>query len=228
MAAAIRPTTKLVAICHASQVLGTAQPVVDIGRVRAEHGAPLLLHTTQSASQVPVRLTASAIASTSHKALLGPSGIDGLVVSPALRIASTCFGGTGVESESLTHTQSSPPRLEAGTINPLDIIGLSESLACLQAEGMDIVHQREMSMIHRLREDLAALPGVAGWSSTAPIRVARTCRSLPQREGDGANRRERHPRRQLRYRRPHRPALRGGRLPRQCHPTRARRADTRP
>ena len=112
------PHTRLVVVSHASQVLGTVQPVAEIAAVCAERGVPLLVDAAQTAGQVPVLLAAwgvSAIAFTGHKALLGPTGSGGLVVAPGAAIASTRFGGTGVESASLTHTQSYPHRLEAGT-----------------------------------------------------------------------------------------------------------------
>jgi cysteine desulfurase / selenocysteine lyase len=163
VARAIRPDTKLVVVTHASQVLGTVQPVAEIAAVCAERVVPLLVDAAQSAGQVPVRLgewKASAVAFTGHKALLGPSGIGGLVVSPDATIATTRFGGTGVDSASLMHTRSYPHRLEAGTLNLLGIIGLSEGIEYLRTEGMTEVHDREMTMIGRLRGGLAALPGI--------------------------------------------------------------------
>ncbi len=164
---AIRHNTKLVVICHASQVLGTVQPVAAIAAACAECGVPLLVDAAQSAGHVPVRLAdwgVSVIAFTGHKALLGPSGIGGLVVSPTVSVTPTRFGGTGVDSASLVHTPSFPHRLEAGTSNLLGIIGLSEGLACLQSEGMEQAHRRQMALIRHLREGLAGLPGVTVYS----------------------------------------------------------------
>jgi cysteine desulfurase / selenocysteine lyase len=167
VARAIRRDTRLVVVSHASQVLGTVQPVAEVAAVCAERGVPLLVDAAQTAGQVPVRLSAwgvSAIAFTGHKALLGPTGSGGLVVSPGTTIASTRFGGTGVESESLKHTQSYPYRLEAGTINLLGIIGLAQGLGYVQAHDMAATHHREMALARRLREGLAALPGVVVYS----------------------------------------------------------------
>ncbi len=163
VACAIRRDTRLVVVGHASQVLGAVQPVAEIAAVCTERGVPLLVDAAQSAGHVPVRLSdwgLSAIAFTGHKALLGPSGIGGLVVSPEAAVASTRFGGTGVDSASLTHTQAFPHRLEAGTVNLLGIIGLSKGLEYVQSEGMAEIHDREMALVRRLREGLAALPGV--------------------------------------------------------------------
>ena len=101
---------------------------------------PLVVDAAQSAGQIPVRLTewgVAAIAFTGHKALMGPTGTGGLVLSPDLDVRSTRYGGTGIESLSLTHTQSYPHRLEAGTLNLMGIIGLSLGLEFVQAAGLD-------------------------------------------------------------------------------------------
>ena len=163
VAAAMRPTTRLVVVTHASQVLGTAQPIAEIGEVCAVRGVPLLVDAAQTAGLVPVMLRAwgaAAVAFTGHKALLGPAGIGGLVVSPEAQIAPTRFGGTGIDSESLIQTPSYPHRLEAGTLNLPGIIGLSLGVEAVQRAGMAGAHDREMLLIRRLRDGLAALPGV--------------------------------------------------------------------
>jgi len=161
---AIRADTRLVVVCHGSQVLGTVQPVDQIARVCARHGVPLLVDAAQSAGQVPIDLTAwgvSALAFSGHKALLGPSGTGGLVLAPDLDVKSTRFGGTGVDSHSLRHTQSFPQRLEAGSANLLGVIGLSLGLQYLLRLGLEESHEREMALIRRLRAGLCSLPGVS-------------------------------------------------------------------
>jgi cysteine desulfurase / selenocysteine lyase len=163
----LRPNTRLVVVCHGSQVLGTVQPIADIARVCRGRGIPLLVDAAQTAGQVPVDLNesgASAVAFTGHKALLGPTGSGGLVLASDLEVASTRFGGTGVDSHDLRHTQSFPHRLEAGTLNLLGIIGLSLGIERVQREDVERTHMREMALIRRLREGLCALPGVTVYS----------------------------------------------------------------
>ncbi|GBF34704.1 cysteine desulfurase [Desulfocucumis palustris] len=164
VARAIRPDTRLVICTHASNVLGTVQPVPDIARVCAGRGVPLLIDTAQSAGHVRIDMAkwnVSAVAFTGHKALLGPSGIGGLVLSSRLEVNSTRFGGTGIDSRSLLHTQAFPYRLEAGTLNLLGIFGLLAGLDYLEKEGLEHVQQREMAMTRRLYEGLSAIPRVA-------------------------------------------------------------------
>lgn len=164
LAAAIQPNTRLVIASHASSVLGTTQPIKEIAAVCAARGVPLLVDAAQSAGHVPIAMSdwnVSAIAFTGHKSLLGPSGIGGLVLAPEIEVASTRFGGTGIDSHSLRHTQSYPYRLEAGTLNLLGIIGLGLALDHLEAQGIKRLHRREMSLIQRLRDGLIGLPGLA-------------------------------------------------------------------
>jgi selenocysteine lyase/cysteine desulfurase len=120
----------------------------------------LLIDAAQSAGGIPIDMGAwqvSALAFTGHKSLLGPTGIGGLVVDPELDIQTTRFGGTGVNSKSLIHTQTYPHRLEAGTINLLGVIGLSAGLDFVVAEGIRAIHHREMELLTRLRDGLSAL-----------------------------------------------------------------------
>jgi cysteine desulfurase/selenocysteine lyase len=159
----IRPETRLVVISHASNVLGTVQPVGDVGRVCAEHDVKLVVDVTQSAGLIPVDMTAwqaAAIAFTGHKSLLGPTGTGGLAVAPGIDIRPTRFGGTGIESKSPVHTQSYPHRLEAGTLNLLGIIGLSAGMDYLHAEGIETIYRREMTLLKRLRDGFLEVGGI--------------------------------------------------------------------
>lgn len=159
----LRPNSRLAIVSHASNVLGTVQPVMDIARVCAEHEVPLLVDAAQSAGQVPIHMASwpmSVVVFTGHKALMGPSGIGGLVLSPGLDIETTRFGGTGVDSGSPVHTQTYPHRLEAGTLNLLGVIGLSAGLDFLNRDGIDGTHRREMALLRRLREGLASIDRV--------------------------------------------------------------------
>jgi cysteine desulfurase/selenocysteine lyase len=99
----------------------------------------------------------AAVAFTGHKSLLGPTGIGGLVIHPDLDLRTTRFGGTGVDSENPIHTQAYPHRLEAGTINLMGIIGLSEGLHFLEEKGIEYIHLKEMELLARLRDGLSLL-----------------------------------------------------------------------
>ncbi|MCX5815175.1 MAG: aminotransferase class V-fold PLP-dependent enzyme [Proteobacteria bacterium] len=161
--AALRPNTRLVVLCHASNVLGTIQPVTEIAHRCRERDVPLLIDAAQSAGVIPIDMQFSqiaAVAFTGHKSLLGPTGVGGLVLNEGIEIKSTRFGGTGFESISPVHTQTFPYRLEAGTLNLLGIIGLSEGLDFLEGMGIQSIHNREMELLVALRDGMSSLEGI--------------------------------------------------------------------
>ena len=163
VARAIRPETQFVLLTHASNVLGTIQPVEAIGTLCRERGVPLIIDAAQSAGLVPINLSAwkvSAMAFTGHKSLLGPTGIGGLVLSRGFDVQTTRFGGTGIDSQEPVHTQTYPHRLEAGTINFLGVLGLMAGLDYLAARGMEAILEKERSLARRLWEGLAEFKGV--------------------------------------------------------------------
>jgi cysteine desulfurase family protein len=163
VATAIRADTKFVILTHASNVLGTLQPVKEIGLICRDRGIPLILDVTQSAGIIPIdmeSLGVDAVAFTGHKALMGPTGIGGLVLRRGLEVRPTRFGGTGVDSSTLLQTDTYPHRLEAGTINLLGIIGLSAGIRFVVQQGMVATHRHEMALLKRLRDGLAALEPV--------------------------------------------------------------------
>ena len=160
---AIRPQTQLVVLTHASNVLGTIQPIEAIGAVCREKGVPLVLDTAQSAGLIPIDMSAwdvSALAFTGHKSLLGPTGTGGLILRRVFEVRPTRFGGTGIDSQELIHTPTYPHRLEAGTMNILGIIGLRCALEYLAAKGMEAILQKERALARRLWEGLAGLKRV--------------------------------------------------------------------
>ncbi|RPJ75940.1 MAG: aminotransferase class V-fold PLP-dependent enzyme [Desulfobacteraceae bacterium] len=162
VAAALKPETRLVILTHASNVLGTVQPVAEIAAACRARGVPLVLDASQSAGVVPIRIDkwgVQGLAFTGHKSLLGPTGIGGLVLGPALDPEPTRFGGTGVDSRSPFHTLEYPFRLEAGTINLLGVLGLEASLDYV-SRSSSASYSRELLLLKRLREGLRILPRV--------------------------------------------------------------------
>ena len=160
---AIRARTRLVIVNHASNVLGTVQPVSAVGDISADHGVALLVDASQSAGQVHVdmeAMRASAVAFTGHKSLYGPTGTGGLVLRPDMAVMPVRFGGTGVDSKSMNHTMDFPHRLEAGTHNLMGIIGLRLAVEDLQAEGVATIHARKMKLTRRLVDGLTSIDGI--------------------------------------------------------------------
>jgi cysteine desulfurase / selenocysteine lyase len=160
---AIRENTRLVVVTHASNVLGTIQPIEEIAARCRARGIPLVVDAAQSAGVVPISMKEwglGGIAFTGHKSMLGPTGIGGLVLDSDIAIDPIRYGGTGVDSRSPVQTQTFPHRLECGTLNLMGIIGLSEALHYVKTLTLDEIHKREMELIVRLRDGLRTIEGV--------------------------------------------------------------------
>jgi cysteine desulfurase family protein len=158
-----KPNTKLVIINHASNVLGTVQPIAEIGSYCREAGIPFAIDASQSAGKIPIDIEAQnvdIVAFTGHKSLLGPTGTGGLYVREGIEIRHTRAGGTGVRSAVRTHLDEYPFRLEYGTHNTVGIAGLYTGLKWVLDKGLDAIHEHEMKLTEMLRDGLAAIPGV--------------------------------------------------------------------
>ena len=160
----IKANTRLVIVNHASNVIGTLQPVEAIGRICRERGVPFAIDASQSAGKVPIdieQLHIDIVAFTGHKSLLGPTGIGGLYVRQGIEIRHTRAGGTGVRSAVRTHLDEYPYRLEYGTGNVLGIAGLHAGLKWIQEKGIDNIHNHEMKLTRMLRDGLSEMDGVS-------------------------------------------------------------------
>lgn len=162
----IRPDTRLVVVNHGSNVIGTVQPVGDIGRICREKGVPFLVDASQTAGKIPIdvqEMHIDVVAFTGHKSLLGPTGIGGLYVGDGVQIRHTRAGGTGVKSAQRHHLEEYPYRLEYGTLNVVGIAGLYAGIRWVQEQGMEKIHHHEMALTRKLRDGLAAIPDVVAY-----------------------------------------------------------------
>ena len=149
---ALRPETRLVAMTHASNVLGTVQPIEAIAAIVRQAGALLLVDAAQSAGVVPIDLRATPIdmlAFPGHKSLYGPTGTGALYVGPRTdgTIRSWREGGTGGDSSSPTQPAELPYLLEGGTPNVLGIAGLAAGVAWVAENGPENLRQKEMALL---------------------------------------------------------------------------------
>ncbi|MGD8536580.1 MAG: aminotransferase class V-fold PLP-dependent enzyme [Candidatus Aminicenantes bacterium] len=158
-----KKNTKLVIVNHASNVIGTIQPLKEIGKHCRERRIPFAIDASQSAGKIPIdieEMNVDVIAFTGHKSLLGPTGIGGLYVREGIEIRHTRAGGTGVRSAVRTHLDEYPYRLEYGTLNVLGVAGLYAGLEWIEKKGLDIIHTHEMRLTTLLRDGLKNTEGV--------------------------------------------------------------------
>jgi len=159
---ALTSRTRLIALTHASNVLGTIQPVAEVGRIAREHGLIFLVDAAQTAGVVPIDLQAMNIdllAFPGHKSLMGPTGTGALYVSPRVQVRAWREGGTGGDSSNETQPKEFPYFLEGGTPNVLGVAGLAAGVKFVQEKGLDELHAHEMQLIDRLWRQLDEMPG---------------------------------------------------------------------
>jgi cysteine desulfurase / selenocysteine lyase len=156
---AITPKTRLIAMTHASNVVGTVQPIAEIGKIARAHDLVFIVDAAQTAGVIPIDVRAMQIdllAFPGHKSLFGPTGTGGLYVGPRARLQPWREGGTGGDSSSETQPKELPYYLEGGTPNVLGIAGLAEGIRFVQGEGLENIHRRETALIARLWQKLQA------------------------------------------------------------------------
>ena len=159
---AITKKTRLIALTHASNVLGTVQPIAAVGRIAREHDLLLLVDAAQTAGVVPIdiqEMNIDLLAAPGHKSLLGPTGTGFLYAGPRTRVAAWREGGTGGDSSSETQPREFPYFLEGGTPNVLGVAGLIEGIRYVQQKGLEAIHQHEADLVERLWRRLDELKG---------------------------------------------------------------------
>ncbi|ACY97794.1 MULTISPECIES: cysteine desulfurase [Thermomonospora] len=162
----ITERTKLVALTHQSNVLGTIPPLEQIVARARQVGALVLLDAAQSVPHQPVDVTAldvDFVAFSGHK-MLGPSGIGVLWGRRELLEAMPPFitGGSMIEVVRMEESTFLPPpqRFEAGVPMTAQAVGLAAACDYLSALGMDKVQAHEETLTGYALEKLGQLPGV--------------------------------------------------------------------
>jgi cysteine desulfurase family protein len=160
---AIRRNTKVVIVNHGSNVIGTVQPLKEIGHLCREHGITFVVDTAQTAGIIPIHMkemNVDVVAFTGHKALMGSMGIGGLCIRKHVEVRQVRAGGTGVRSVEPYHLEEYPWRLEFGTPNMVGVAALWAGQDWLDEQGVERVHAREMNLASKLVEGLRAVDGV--------------------------------------------------------------------
>ncbi|TVR99746.1 MAG: cysteine desulfurase [Rhodospirillales bacterium] len=165
LAALFGPRTRLVAVTHCSNVLGTVNPVQEIVRLAHDHGVPVVVDGSQGivhAGADMQAMDADFYAFTGHK-LYGPSGIGVLYGKQDLleRMPPYQGGGEMIDHVSFAKTtfKTPPHRFEAGTPPIVQAIGLAAAVRYVSALGMDAIRAHEQAL---LAEATAALEQVGG------------------------------------------------------------------
>ncbi|HNX26769.1 MAG TPA: aminotransferase class V-fold PLP-dependent enzyme [Phycisphaerae bacterium] len=176
---ALRPSTRLIACVHVSNVTGTMQPIDDVVKIAREAGVTSIVDAAQSIGHTPIdvqSLGADFVAFPGHKGLLGPLGTGVLYVKPGSEKNCPTMkeGGTGTVSELATHPQTMPDKYEVGSHNAIGIAGLDAGVAWLLEKGVDKLraHDRRLCEVF-----LKATDGVKNLKVYGPPLTHLDCRA---------------------------------------------------
>ena len=158
--------TRLVAVAHISNALGTVLPVHEIVRLAHAQGIPVLLDGAQAVAHASLDVRAldcDFYAFSGHK-VYGPTGIGALYARESLLATMPPWQGGGdmilsVQIESSTYNDL-PWRFEAGTPNISGAVGLGAALEYVESLGREAIAAHEQGLLELASARLAAMPGL--------------------------------------------------------------------
>jgi cysteine desulfurase/selenocysteine lyase len=160
------PRTKLVAVTHVSNALGTINPVEQIVRLAHDRGIPVLIDGAQAVAHMTVDVQAIGCdfyAFSGHK-VFGPTGIGVLYGRASLLEAMPPYQGGGDMIRSVTFERTlyadAPQKFEAGTPNIAGVVGLDAAIAYLTDVGLDRVTAYEHELLAYGTEALSSIDGL--------------------------------------------------------------------
>ena len=176
----IKKNTKLVIITHASNVIGTIQPIKEIGEICKKNNIFFIIDTAQSAGTVPIDfydIGANALAFTGHKSLFGPQGIGGFIIDDKLNEICTPLleGGTGSLSHEIHQPNFMPDKFECGTLNIPGIVGLSSGIEFINNVGIENIKNKNKKLYKKLIKSISSMErykvygDISGENSTTSI-----------------------------------------------------------
>jgi cysteine desulfurase/selenocysteine lyase len=157
------PRTRIVAVTHMSNALGTVVPVKDVVRVAHAHGVPVLLDGSQAAVHLPVDVRdigCDFYVFTGHK-LYGPSGIGALYARRDLLEEMPPFNGGGemirdVTQDMVTYAEL-PYKFEAGTPAIVPAIGLAAAIDYVRSLGQERIAAHERVLLKEATDRLSRI-----------------------------------------------------------------------
>jgi cysteine desulfurase/selenocysteine lyase len=160
------PRTRLVSVVHASNVLGTVNPVREIIRMAHAAGALVLLDGAQSTVHLDIDVQAldcDFFAFSAHK-LYGPTGVGVLYGKKKILGSMPVFLGGGEMIREVTFEKTTyndlPYKFEAGTPNIADVIVFKTALDFMQETGREKIHRHEQDLLLYATAELKKIPGL--------------------------------------------------------------------
>ena len=160
------PCTRIVSICHVSNVLGTVNPVEQMVSIAHAHNVPVMVDGAQSAPHIPVdvqQIDCDFFAFSGHK-MYGPTGVGVLYGKEEWldRLPPYQGGGEMIEHVSFEHTtfERPPLKFEAGTPDYIATHGLATAIDYIERLGMDNISAHEHRLTSYAMDRLGAIPGM--------------------------------------------------------------------
>lgn len=163
MESAVKDNTKAVVCTHASNLTGNMIDLNKVGEITKRHGLLLVVDASQTAGVWPVDVQEQGVdvlCFTGHKGLLGPQGTGGMYVRTGVDIRPLLSGGSGIDTYNPHHPSQMPTALEAGTLNGHGIAGLGAAVTYLEETGLNVIREKEQSLMRRFYEGISAIPGI--------------------------------------------------------------------
>jgi cysteine desulfurase / selenocysteine lyase len=162
----LNPRTRIVAVTHVSNALGTVTPVAEIVRLARDRGIPVLIDGAQAVAHMPVDVQALGCdfyVFSGHK-VFGPTGVGVLYGRLPLLEAMPPYQGGGDMIRSVTFDRTLynevPYRFEAGTQHIAGVVGLATAIDYLSDLGLDRVAAHEHELLTYGTEALTTIPGL--------------------------------------------------------------------
>ena len=160
------PKTRIVAVNHVSNTLGTINPIKQIIDIAHSHGVPVLIDGAQAISHLKVDVQALGCdfyCFSGHK-MYGPMGVGVMYGREEILNELPPYQGGGEMIESVTFERTTynqlPFKFEAGTPSVGDVIGLGEAISFMQEVGLDSIAAHEDELLRYATSLLSQLPGI--------------------------------------------------------------------
>jgi cysteine desulfurase family protein len=162
---AIRPSTRVIAMTHASNVTGTVQPLREVGRVARECAVPFVVDAAQSCGHVPIDVEKDCVdllAAPGHKFLMGPLGTGFLYLRPGMEkiVHPIREGGTGSVSENDRQPEFLPDKYEAGSHNAPGVIGLLGGVRWVLGQTVEKLHAHDQGLVRTFLDGVSGCEGI--------------------------------------------------------------------
>ncbi len=145
----ITKKTKLIAMTHASNVIGTITPVKETFHICKNYNIYTLLDSAQTAGVISIDvmdMNIDLLACAGHKSLFGPQGTGFLYVREGIFLKPLKEGGTGTQSSSTDQPSEMPESLESGTLNTPGIAGLKAGIEFILKTGIKNIRDHEVRL----------------------------------------------------------------------------------